>query len=243
MLQRWVIAAALGAPVRIGGLIGAAAAAVARTLEPSSSTTLRFIESPPEMQAATVARVRQRAIGARNCSRRGLIDQREENVMRKIAALLCLGLIGAPPPSPDARLRAIIAPVSQAQLRHTIETLVGFGTRHTLSSQADPKRGIGAALNWAESEFNRYSVACGNCLTVERTSETFSGDRLPAPTKITDVFAIQRGTERPNDVVIIQGHIDSRVTDPMNARSEERRVGKEWRCRLAPEHERRKKES
>jgi hypothetical protein len=137
-----------------------------------------------------------------------------------LIALSSLLLVGAAPPSPDAKLRAIIAPVSQAQLRHTIETLVSFGTRHTLSSQTDPKRGIGAALIWAESEFTRYSAACGNCLTVARTSETFSGDRLPAPTKISDVFAIQRGTERPNDVVIIQGHIDSRVTDPMNATSD-----------------------
>ena len=141
--------------------------------------------------------------------------------MRKLIAASSLALIAAaPPPSPDARLRAIIAPVSQAQLRHTIETLVGFGTRHTLSSQTDPKRGIGAALNWSEAEFTRYSAACGNCLTVQRTSDTFSGDRLPSPTKITDVFAIQRGTERPNDVVIIQGHIDSRVTDVMDATSD-----------------------
>jgi hypothetical protein len=142
--------------------------------------------------------------------------------MRKLIAVSSLALIAAaPPPSAtDAKLRAIVAPVSQQQLRHTIETLVSFGTRHTLSSQTDPKRGIGAALNWAESELNRYSAACGNCLTVTRTSETFSGDRLPAPTKITDVFAIQRGTERPNDVVIIQGHIDSRVSNPMNATSD-----------------------
>ena len=138
--------------------------------------------------------------------------------MRRIAAVLGMVLVGAaPPPSPDAMLRAIIQPVSQAQLRHTIETLVSFGTRHTLSSQTDPKRGIGAALNWAASEFGRYSAACGNCLTVVRPSETFSGERLPSPTKITDIVAIQRGTERPNDVVIIQGHIDSRVTDPMDA--------------------------
>jgi hypothetical protein len=141
--------------------------------------------------------------------------------MRKLIAVSSLVLIGAaPPPSTDARLRSIIAPVSQQQLRHTIETLVSFGTRHTLSSQTDPKRGIGAALNWAESEFNRYSAACGNCLTVVRPSEVFTGDRLPSPTKITDIVAIQRGTERPNDVVIIQGHIDSRVSDPMNATSD-----------------------
>jgi hypothetical protein len=44
-----------------------------------------------------------------------------------------------------------------------------------------------------------------------------TGERLPGPTRICDAVAIQRGTERPNDVVIITGHIDSRVTDIMNA--------------------------
>ena len=45
--------------------------------------------------------------------------------------------------------------------KRTIEKLVSFGTRHTLSSQTDPKRGIGAALAWGEAEFGRYSAACG----------------------------------------------------------------------------------
>jgi Zn-dependent M28 family amino/carboxypeptidase len=43
-----------------------------------------------------------------------------------------------------------------------------------------------------------------------------TGERLPGPTRICDMVAIQRGTERPNDVVIITAHIDSRVTDVMN---------------------------
>jgi acetylornithine deacetylase/succinyl-diaminopimelate desuccinylase-like protein len=132
--------------------------------------------------------------------------------MRKIAILMCVTLIGAaPPPSTDARLRAIVAPVSQAQLRKNIETLVSFGTRHTLSSQTDPKRGIGAALNWAQGQFQSLG------LPTERPCDTFSGERLPAPTRVCDMVAIQRGTERPNDVVIITAHIDSRVSDPMNA--------------------------
>ena len=120
-------------------------------------------------------------------------------------------------PSPDARLRAMIAPVSAARLRATVTTLVGFGTRHTLSSQTDPKRGIGAALNWGEAEFQRYSAACSGCLVTARPSTTVQGERIPTPTKLTDVIAIQRGSARPDDVVIITGHIDSRVTDPMNA--------------------------
>jgi len=135
--------------------------------------------------------------------------------MRNIAAVLAIALVGAaPPPSPDTRLRAIIAPVSEAQLRHTIEALVSFGTRHTLSSQTDPKRGIGAALGWAKGQFESYG------LETVRPCETFTGARIPKPTPVCDMVAIQRGTERPNDVVIIQGHIDSRVTDVMNFTSD-----------------------
>ncbi len=140
--------------------------------------------------------------------------------MRTLLILATPALIAAVPPSPDTKLRAIVAPVSQAKLRHTIETLVSFGTRHTLSSQTDPKRGIGAALEWTRGEFARYSADCGNCLTIVDPAETFSGARIPAPTRVRDMVAIQRGTERPNDVVIIQGHIDSRVTDVMNATSD-----------------------
>jgi Zn-dependent M28 family amino/carboxypeptidase len=135
--------------------------------------------------------------------------------MRKIAILMCVSLLGAaPPPSTDAKLRAIVAPVSQAQLKHTIETLVSFGTRHTLSSQTDPKRGIGAALNWTKGQFESFG------LPTIRPCETFTGSRIPNPTAVCDMVAIQRGTERPNDVVIITGHIDSRVTDVMNFTSD-----------------------
>jgi hypothetical protein len=131
--------------------------------------------------------------------------------MRRLALLGSLLLIGAaPPPSPDAKLRAIVAPVSGAQMKRTIEKLVSFGTRHTLSSQSDPKRGIGAALNWSEGQFRSLG------LPTVRPCDTFTGARIPTPTRVCDMVAIQRGTERPNDVVIITGHIDSRVTDIMN---------------------------
>src|SRR3954447_8591362 len=141
--------------------------------------------------------------------------------MRKFVAVSSLALVAAaPPPSADAKLRAIVAPVSAAQLRANVEKLVSFGTRHTLSSQTDPKHGIGAALEWGRSEFQRYSSACGNCLTIVDPSEVFTNDRIPMPTRVRDMVAIQRGTERPNDVVIITGHIDSRVSDPMNATSD-----------------------
>ena len=141
--------------------------------------------------------------------------------MRKLAAAGCILLAGAaPPPSTDSKFRTIVGPVSATQMRATVEKLVSFGTRHTLSSQTDPKRGIGAALEWSRGEFQRYSAACGNCLTIVDPSEVFTNDRIPKPTRVRDMVAIQRGTERPNDVVIITGHIDSRVSDPLNSTSD-----------------------
>jgi len=117
------------------------------------------------------------------------------------------------PPTPGR----IADEVREERIHAIVEKLVSFGTRHTLSSQTDPRRGIGAALNWAADEFGRYSQGCGNCLTVVRPSDVVTGKRVPTPTKVTDILAIQRGSVDPSRVVIITGHIDSRVTDVMNA--------------------------
>jgi len=122
----------------------------------------------------------------------------------------------APMPEPTP-LRAIADEVSEERLRATVERLVSFGTRHTLSSRDDPARGIGAALAWTEAEFRRYSQDCGGCLEVIRTGDTVTNARIPTPTLVENVVAIQRGTEWPDQVVIITGHIDSRVSDVMNA--------------------------
>ena len=120
-------------------------------------------------------------------------------------------------PSQPASLNAIAEQVSEQSLKAHVERLVSFGTRHTLSDRDHPTRGIGAALDWTEAELGRYSQACGGCLQVIRTGDTVTGRRIPNPTLVENVVAIQRGSERPNQVVIITGHIDSRVSDVMNA--------------------------
>ena len=104
-----------------------------------------------------------------------------------------------------------------AALRDSVQTLVDFGTRHTLSSTTDPKRGIGAARAWAAERLRSISKDCGGCITVETIGESVTGDRIPDGVRVEDVLGIQRGTGDPNRVVIIQGHIDSRVSDVMNA--------------------------
>jgi hypothetical protein len=119
--------------------------------------------------------------------------------------LLALLLIAAAP-APDP-----------AALRATITRLVGFGTRHTLSTTADPARGIGAARRWVADRFGQIGRDCSGCLTVETVGTTSSGPRAPNGVRVEDVIAVQKGTSDPNRVIIVQGHIDSRVNDVMDA--------------------------
>jgi len=107
-----------------------------------------------------------------------------------------------------------------ARLKVSVEKLVSFGTRHTLSSATDPKRGIGAARNWGAAEFARIARDCGGCLSVSRISDRFEGPRAPAGVIVENVLAIQKGTGDPAHVIMIAGHIDSRVTDPMDFTSD-----------------------
>lgn len=141
--------------------------------------------------------------------------------MRKLATLAIVApLLIAAAPAPHRELAELAAQVSEARLKTALQRLVAFGTRHTLSDRISPTRGIGAAERWTTAEFKAISNACDNCLQVEVPMQTFTGRRVPDPTQIGAILAIQRGTTDPNRVIIISGHIDSRVSDPMDATSD-----------------------
>lgn len=117
-------------------------------------------------------------------------------------------------------LHDIAAAPSPARIQSHIETLVGFGTRHTLSETRSDTRGIGAARRWIEAEFGRISSDCGGCLEVFTVSDVVSGNRIPEPTEVVNVIAVLRGTQDPNRFVMMSGDIDSRVSDALNSESE-----------------------
>jgi len=116
----------------------------------------------------------------------------------------------------QALLHQLAAEVRPERMRADIEALVGFGTRHTMSETASDTRGIGAARRWAQGQFEAISRDCNGCLAVVTPSDTVTAARVPTPTEVVNIVAIQRGTGDPNRVIIISGHIDSRVTDVMN---------------------------
>jgi Zn-dependent M28 family amino/carboxypeptidase len=122
---------------------------------------------------------------------------------------------------PDRELRAILAEVDPERIEAIVRKLVSFGTRHTLSSQTDPKRGIGAARDWIAGEMRRYAAASGGRMTVTVPSYVQPpASRIPIPTVISNVVATLRGATDPNRVYVVSGHYDSRVTDVMNFTSD-----------------------
>jgi hypothetical protein len=126
----------------------------------------------------------------------------------------------------DPRIEAALKQISAVRIQRTIETLVSFRTRNTLSSmEIDlPKgEGVTAAADWIESELNRYSAACGGCLEVKRDTFTEPPEngphaRIVRPTTISNVYAVLRGTDpaQAKRVVLVTGHYDSRNTDVMD---------------------------
>jgi len=121
---------------------------------------------------------------------------------------------------PDPELRRMLAEIDPRRVERTIRRLVSFGTRHTLSVQDDPDRGIGAARDWIFDTLSSYAVHSGGHMTVEKQSFVQPvSDRVPTPTRITNVLATLRGSRFPERVYVISGHYDSRVTDVMDATS------------------------
>jgi Peptidase family M28 len=141
------------------------------------------------------------------------------------AAVSVLPALSQEPPNvaPDSQIAEALHQVSAERIQATIEKLVSFQTRSTLSAQ-DPAsiaagHGIGAARDWIKSQFETYSRDCGDCLEVR--TDTFTqapADRIPTPTQITNVYAILKGSdpESAKRIVLVTGHYDSRNSDVLD---------------------------
>ena len=119
----------------------------------------------------------------------------------------------------DPEIESMVREVNADSLRSYIHTMVGFGTRSTVSSVTDKKKGIGAARNWVLSKFNEWAAASNGRLTafVDTTTYPADGRRVKANINLGNTVATLKGTD-PNDnrVFIISGHLDSRRTDVMD---------------------------
>jgi hypothetical protein len=128
------------------------------------------------------------------------------------------------PAPPDPAIVTALEAIQPADIEKTIQALVGFGTRNTLSSMETdlpPGQGITAAADWIAGQFEEISKQCNGCLEVHRDTFTeVPSDRIPKPTTITNVYAILRGNDpfQSKRMYLVTGHYDSRASNVQDAR-------------------------
>lgn len=137
--------------------------------------------------------------------------------------VLCALLVGAPPDrvpaqitTPTPHVQRIMAAVSPDRIRATIDGLVAFGTRHTLSDVESDDRGIGAARRWILSQMND----AGGVIEARLDPHDFPpGRRLPDGARVVNVIAVIPGTmpQARDRLYLVLGHYDSRNGDGMDA--------------------------
>jgi len=119
----------------------------------------------------------------------------------------------------DSEIESMLKDISSDSLKSYITKLVSFGTRSTLSTTTDKKRGVGAAREWVVQRFNDFAKNSNGRMIayVDSTTIPADGRRVDVATNLGNAMAILKGTD-PNDdrIYVISGHLDSRVTDVMN---------------------------
>jgi hypothetical protein len=114
----------------------------------------------------------------------------------------------------DSDISAMVNGISRENLENTVRKLVSFHTRHNLSIQNDPARGVGAAWNWIKQEMEKSIPVSGGRLTVSFDEYTIGGQgqRISTETKLKNVVAVLKGTDPDDDRrIMISAHLDSRA--------------------------------
>src|ERR1700754_4538130 len=76
----------------------------------------------------------------------------------------------------DPEIENMTKEVNADSLQSYIKSMVAFGTRSTVSSTTDKKKGIGAAREWVLSRFNQFAAASGGRMTAFVDTTTYPAD-------------------------------------------------------------------
>ena len=124
-------------------------------------------------------------------------------------------------PSADPSISEALAQVSADSVRTYIDDLVAFHTRHTLSTQTDPERGLGAAIKYLEGQCGRWAqgAPAGRPRpTVERIYYTVgeNGGRYDRVVSVPELMVTMPGTDGSRELILM-AHVDTRVLDVMDS--------------------------
>ena len=134
-------------------------------------------------------------------------------------------LTGAPHPKILPRPAGAIARASidEKSMRKLIHDEVSCGTRLTLSSWTDPKRGIGCGRDFVVARMNEIAKESGGKLQVVVDKFESKSERTgPDPVHLENVYGILPGSDEKlaKTVYIVVGDFDSRPSDVMDPKAD-----------------------
>ena len=121
----------------------------------------------------------------------------------------------------DLLITSAVAEVNEDSVRQYINELVALHTRHTLSSQTDPEKGMGAALAYLEGRCAQWAKSAGSKRpqpAIERVYYTVgeNGGRYDRITQVPELMVTLPGTKAEREILLM-AHIDTRVLDVMDS--------------------------
>ena len=118
---------------------------------------------------------------------------------------------GLPIPSPPAE-----------EVRQIDLDLVSCGTRHSLSSWTDPKRGIGCARDKIRDFFQKVAEGNPRARVVVDSFEATAPRTNDRPAPLQNVYLVVPGTDPALEktAFVVSGHYDSMCSDIMNSASD-----------------------
>lgn len=163
---------------------------------------------------------------------RANVAKRFPSVKLAAAAILAAGSLSAQdpaePPGGTPRGKPLPPPagaisrkaVDEKSLRATVEELVSCGTRHSLSSWEDSRRGIGCGRDKLVARLTEIARASGGKLTVSVDRFEATGPRTrDKPARLENVVALLPGSDPKlaRTVFLVSGHYDSMPSSVMDA--------------------------
>ena len=133
----------------------------------------------------------------------------------------------AEPPQAKPELKTLPRPpgaisrqsIDEKSMRALIHNLVSCGTRLTLSSWTDPKRGIGCGRDFVVGRLNEIAKESGGKLQIIVDKFESKSERTgPNPVHLENVYAVLPGSDGKlaKTVFIVVGDVDSRPSNVMD---------------------------
>lgn len=131
-----------------------------------------------------------------------------------VMATMCSKSVNAIDERLDPIIAETVSKVCEDSLGSYIDKLVSFHTRHSMSSQTDPERGLGAAVNWLKTRCEDYAARAKGIRPrpIVETIYYKTSSNMDREVTVPDILVTIPGTAGESEILVM-AHIDTRVNN------------------------------